>query len=144
MAGMLRQLLEKELTDEQLIAIGGAARCEGAVTRSDLAYGAILAFVQGEPVPEAVERRISIEPAAKLEKERAETALEVLDDDADWTDMRHALEQLPPAVLLKILLEEIKVDQMKTLAGKMRSQGATKTSPAAASALAAAEGSASA
>ena len=40
--------------------------------------------------------------------------------------MRHALEQLPPAVLLKILLEEIKVDQMKTLAGKMRCQGATK------------------
>ena len=45
-------------------------------------------FVQGEPVPEAIERRISIEPAAKLEKE---SALEVLGDDADWTDMRHAL-----------------------------------------------------
>ena len=55
-----------------------------------------------------------------------------------------ARHQAAPAVLLKIPLEEMKVDQMKTLAGKMRSQGATKTSPAAASALAAAEGSASA
>ena len=39
-----------------------------------------------------------------------------------------ARHQAAPAVLLKIPLEEMKVDQMKTLAGKMRSQGATKTS----------------
>ena len=95
MAGMLRQLLEKELTDEQLIAIGGAARCEGAVTRSDLAYGAILAIVQGEPVPEAIERRISIEPAAKLEKERAESALEVLDDLLTLATRESGLKSLP-------------------------------------------------
>ena len=126
MAGMLRQILEKQLTTDVLAALGGAVRCEGAVTSSELAYGAILAIVQGEPVPEAVQRKLDTEPAAKLEKERAETALEVLEDDADWSDMRHALEQLPPAALIKILLDEMKVDQMKALAGKTRSQGATK------------------
>ena len=42
-----------------------------------------------------------------------------------------ARHQAAPAVLLKIPLEERKVDQMKTLAGKMRSQGATKKTRAA-------------
>ena len=126
MAGMLRQILEKQLTTDELAALGGAARCEGAVTSSELAYGAILAIVQGEPVPEAVQRKIDTEPAAKLEKERAETALEVLEEDANWSDMRHALEQLPPAALLSILLKEMTAEQMKTLAGRARCQGATR------------------
>ena len=46
-------------------------------------------------MPEAIERRISIEPAAKLEKERAESALEVLDDLLTLATRESGLKSLP-------------------------------------------------
>ena len=62
--------------------------------------------------------------------ERAKNALAVIDDanddaDADWAAMRHAMQQLPPAALLHIISEEMTAEQMRTLAGTARCEGAT-------------------
>ena len=130
MAGIIIKVFEAEMTAEQLRVLAGSARCKGASTKAELAYGALLAVVQRgdagfKALPVAAQRSIDASAVCKREMERAKHALAVLDqDDADWAAMRHAMQQLPPAVLLHILSEEMTAEQMRRLAGKARCEGA--------------------
>jgi hypothetical protein len=45
---------------------------------------------------------------------------------ATWDELERVLASFPPAVLLTILLEEVSAEQMHTLAGKTRCEGATR------------------
>jgi hypothetical protein len=124
MAGALCRILEAEMTIEQMERLGGAARCAGATVKAEYAYAALLAVAQRDQgfqaLPVAAQRRIDGSPVYKREMERAQAALEVLNKDATWVDLRHALQQLPPATLLHILDEEMDAEQMRKLAGKGR------------------------
>lgn len=54
---------------------------------------------------------------------RVESCREVLEPNAGWADLRHALGQLPPAALLHIFDEEITTSEMKEIADE-RCKGA--------------------
>ena len=113
----LTRLLEKELVGAELAELAGAAGL-GARGTDELVYGALLAVSRGTTaLPERVQKAVDRSAIAVRELERAVSALAVLDEDAGWSEMRHALDQLPPAHLLHILYEEMSADQMKTLAG---------------------------
>ena len=124
MADALCKILEAEMTIEQMKRLGGVARCAGATAKAENAYAALLAVAQRDQgfqaLPVNAQRRIDGSPVDKREMERAQAALAVLNKDTTWVDLRHALEQLPPATLLDILDEEMKAEQMRKLAGKGR------------------------
>ena len=58
------------------------------------------------------------------ELHRVESCREVLEPNAGWAELRHALGQLPPAALLHILDEEMTTAEMKEIAEE-RCKGAT-------------------
>ena len=121
MAGALTKVFEAELTAEQMRTLAGKARCKDASSKTELAYGTLLAVVQRgaagyEALPVPARRSIDASAVCKREMERAKNALAVIDDanddaDADWAAMRHAMQQLPPAALLHIISEEMTAEQ---------------------------------
>ena len=95
--------------------------CAGCSAPDEYVYGVLLALCRrGEAgrdsLPTEVLRSITSSPVAMRELQRVESCREVLEPNAGWAELRHALGQLPPAALLHILDEEMTTAEMKEIA----------------------------
>ena len=117
-----------QMTNDDMKAFAGKRRIKGAKKKEQYVLAVQLTLgMRGDAgladLPLEVQKKVQDSKTALAELQRLKLAC---GECATWDELERVLASFPPAVLLTILLEEVSAEQMHTLAGKTRCEGATR------------------
>jgi hypothetical protein len=117
-----------QMTNDDMKAFAGKRRIKGAKKKEQYVLAVQLTLgMRGDAgladLPLEVQKKVLDSKTALAELQRLKLAC---GECATWDELERVLASFPPAVLLTILLEEVSAEQMHTLAGKTRCEGATR------------------
>lgn len=117
-----------QMTNDDMMAFAGKRRIKGAKKKEQYVLAVQLTLgMRGDAgladLPLEVQKKVQDSKTALAELQRLKLAC---GECATWDELERVLASFPPAVLLTILLEEVSAEQMHTLAGKTRCEGATR------------------
>ena len=117
-----------QMTNDDMKAFAGKRRIKGAKKKEQYVLAVQLTLgMRGDAgladLPVEVQKKVQDSKTALAELRRLKLAC---GECATWDELERVLASFPPAVLLTILLEEVSAEQMQTLAGKTRCEGATR------------------
>ena len=123
----LLSIVQDAMTVAQMRSVAGATRSKGASTKDELVFGVLLALSQRgekavEQLPVEAQKKLRGSPVAQRELKRVATAAAAC---STGLALRSVMEFFPPSILLHVLDEEMTAAQMKRVAGKERSTGAS-------------------